>query len=169
MNPPSDDLPIPPPPFTVPNQSSDAPPAFPGLSFGQATAPQSFGAPGQDPYPGQQTYPVQQAGGYPQFPGQPPFGYQGYGSPFAGATRTSGMAVASMVLGICGAFLFCFFAVAPLLATVFGAVALGQIRRSQGTVTGRGMAIAGLVLGIIGIGLFVLVLAVGNFDFAVND
>jgi GYF domain 2/Domain of unknown function (DUF4190) len=61
--------------------------------------------------------------------------------------RTSGLAVASLVLGIlnlCG--------IGSLLATIFGAVSLGQIARSNGTLTGKGMAIAGLVLGIIGLG-----------------
>ena len=61
--------------------------------------------------------------------------------------RTSGLAVASLVLGIlylCG--------IGSLLATIFGAVSLGQISRSNGTLTGKGMAIAGLVLGIIGLG-----------------
>ncbi len=61
--------------------------------------------------------------------------------------RTSGLAVASLVLGIlhlCG--------IGSLLATIFGAVSLGQISRSNGTLTGKGMAIAGLVLGLIGLG-----------------
>ena len=56
--------------------------------------------------------------------------------------------MASLVLGIlwlCG--------VGSLLATIFGAVALGQIAKSNGRLTGKAMAIAGLVLGIIGLGL----------------
>ncbi|QEH31541.1 hypothetical protein OJF2_00060 [Aquisphaera giovannonii] len=69
----------------------------------------------------------------------------GYGYP----PRTSGLAIASLVLGIlvlCG--------IGSLLATIFGAVSLNQISRSRGAIAGRGMAIAGLVLGIIGLGFF---------------
>lgn len=65
--------------------------------------------------------------------------------------RTSGLAVASLVLGIvwlCG--------IGSLLATVFGAVALKQIGDSRGSVTGKGMAIAGLVLGVLGLTLWCL-------------
>jgi hypothetical protein len=66
-------------------------------------------------------------------------------------SRTSGLAVASLVLGIlwlCG--------LGSLLATIFGAVALSQISRSRGQLEGKGLAIAGLVLGIIGMSLFAL-------------
>lgn len=66
-------------------------------------------------------------------------------------TRTSGLAIASLVLGIlwiCG--------LGSLLATIFGAVALHQISRSRGQIEGKGMAIAGLVLGILGLSLFTL-------------
>ncbi len=64
-------------------------------------------------------------------------------------TRTSGMAIASMVLGIlwlCG--------LGSLLATIFGGVALAEINRSKGAVGGRGMAVTGLVLGILGLALW---------------
>jgi hypothetical protein len=67
------------------------------------------------------------------------------------ASRTSGLAIASLVLGIlwvCG--------IGALLATVFGAVAINQISQSNGKLTGKGMAIAGLVLGIIGLALCLL-------------
>jgi hypothetical protein len=73
--------------------------------------------------------------------------------------RTSGFAVASLVLGIlflCG--------VGSLLATVFGAVAIGQIAKSNGTLSGRGMAIAGLVLGIIGLGLLAFLFFAGTLE-----
>ena len=66
-------------------------------------------------------------------------------------SRTSGLAIASLVLGIlwlCG--------VGSLLATIFGAVALSQISRSRGQIEGKGLAVAGLVLGIIGLSLFAL-------------
>ena len=68
-----------------------------------------------------------------------------------GPARTSGLAIASLVLGIiwlCG--------LGSLLATIFGAVALSQISRSRGQLEGKGLAIAGLVLGILGLSLFAL-------------
>ena len=42
-----------------------------------------------------------------------------------------------------------------ILAVIFGHVALSQIKRSMGALTGRGMAIAGLVLGYLGIATLV--------------
>lgn len=68
-------------------------------------------------------------------------------------TRTSGMAVASMVLG-----LLWLYWIGSLLAVIFGRIALGEIDRSRGTVGGRGMAVTGLVLGIIGLSMLGLVL-----------
>jgi hypothetical protein len=60
--------------------------------------------------------------------------------------RTSGLAVASLILGIisllggavCGA---------PIAAIVCGHLALGQIKRSAGHLGGRGLAVAGLITG----------------------
>ena len=78
--------------------------------------------------------------------------------------RTSGLAIASLVLGIlvlCG--------IGSLLATIFGAVSLGQIARSNGTLTGKGMAVAGLVLGIIGLGLFAFLFFQGMLDGIANS
>lgn len=55
--------------------------------------------------------------------------------------RTSGFAIASLVLGLlCGGGL--------LLPLAFGIIALVQIGNNQGALRGRGMAIAGLVLSI---------------------
>jgi Domain of unknown function (DUF4190) len=51
-----------------------------------------------------------------------------------------------MVLGIVWIFWL-----GSILAVVFGHVALSQIKRSMGALTGRGMAIAGLILGYLGI------------------
>ena len=68
-------------------------------------------------------------------------------------SRTSGLAVSSLVLGIVG-----FFFVTAILAVVFGHVSLSQIKRSLGAVTGRGMAIAGLVLGYLWLAFFVVII-----------
>jgi Domain of unknown function (DUF4190) len=64
---------------------------------------------------------------------------------------TSGFAVASLVLGIVWAFW-----IGSILALIFGYIALRQVKRSQGSITGRGMAIAGVVLGWVGIGFLAL-------------
>jgi uncharacterized membrane protein len=64
--------------------------------------------------------------------------------------------VSALVLGIVG-----FFFVTAILAVVFGHVALSQIKRSFGAVTGRGMAIAGLVLGYLWLVFFVVFIVLG--------
>ncbi len=68
--------------------------------------------------------------------------------------RTSGMAVASLVLGLLGWWLC---GIGSLLAVIFGHQALSQINASNGMVTGRGMAIAGLVLGYLGLAAILLI------------
>ena len=70
--------------------------------------------------------------------------------------KTNGLAVASLVLGIiwlCG--------VGSLLAVIFGHVALGQIKRSEGRDGGRGLAIAGAILGWIGVSVYVTLYLIG--------
>ena len=72
----------------------------------------------------------------------------------------SGLAIASMVLGILSLPLFCFWPGAiPLgiLATVLGFVARSKVK--AGTGAGGGMAMAGIVCGIIAIVLAILMLA----------
>ena len=74
-------------------------------------------------------------------------------SPPAATTKTNGMAVAALVLGI----LF-LYGVGSILALVFGYSAKSAIDRSGGRETGRGMAVAGIVLGWIGLGLMLLLI-----------
>jgi hypothetical protein len=85
----------------------------------------------------------------------------------AEAQRTSGYAIASLVLGVTG--LFVFPIVLSLLAVIFAGKAREEMRANPG-VSGEGLATAGLVLGWVGlvigaIGvlalLFVLLLAAG--------
>lgn len=90
-------------------------------------------------------------GASPAGPADP--GSQGPVAPYP--TRTSGMAIASMVLGI-----LWLYWIGSLLAVIFGRIALGEIDRSRGTVGGRGMAVTGLVLGIIGLSMLGLTLLV---------
>ena len=73
-------------------------------------------------------------------------------------SRTSGLAIASLVLGILG--LTCILPIiGPILALILGIVALNQINKSRGTVTGQGQAVAGLVLGGVGLVMIPIVAA----------
>lgn len=75
-------------------------------------------------------------------------------------SETSGFAIASLVSGILGLVLLPFFG--PILALVFGAVARGDIRKSDSDnrLGGAGMAKAGIALGAIGLILVVLIVSV---------
>ena len=68
--------------------------------------------------------------------------------------QTSGMAIAALVLGICG------LVICPLIlsipAIVFGAIAMRDINRKPDELDGKGMAIAGFVTGIVGTSLSVI-------------
>lgn len=77
-------------------------------------------------------------------------------------TRTHGLSVASLILGIVGVLtavigIGLFFAA---LAVIFGAVSGAKIKRSGGFYTGKGMAKAGLILGIIPLGVLLLILGI---------
>jgi hypothetical protein len=61
-----------------------------------------------------------------------------------------------MVLGIVWVYW-----IGSVLAVIFGAVALSQIKKANGWKTGKGMAIAGLVLGLVGIAIFLLAVIIG--------
>ena len=82
------------------------------------------------------------------YPGQPPANYYNY----APMGRTSGLAIASMVVGIVWVYW-----IGSILAVIFGHVSLSQISRDE-TLRGRGMAIAGLVLGYVGVGTLLLII-----------
>lgn len=86
-----------------------------------------------------------------QPPGQPL-------APSLAPSRTSGLAIASLVLGI-----LWFWWIGSLLAVIFGHSALNEIGRSQGRIGGRGLAIAGLVLGYIGLATIFIGLIFGFF------
>ncbi len=87
-----------------------------------------------------------------------PFTMEGTTADAAGASN--GFAVASLVLGIVGIPFFCS-VIVPLLAIIFGGVALGQINKRQGGNTaGKGLAIAGMICG--GIGLVIGFIAFMN-------
>ena len=100
--------------------------------------------------------------------GGPPPGtiYPGAGYPAPGpaapvyqpatGTRTSGLAIASLVTGL---FFWCW-VIPGIVSIVLGHLALESIENSGGAKRGRGMAIAGIALGWVGIGIVgLLVLA----------
>ena len=71
--------------------------------------------------------------------------------------QKNGMAIASMVCGICSLVLYFFFGfVLAVLAVIFGHIQLSNISKSPKVFGGRGMAIAGLVCGYISIGFSVI-------------
>ena len=78
--------------------------------------------------------------------------------------QSSGLAVASMVLGILW---ICW--IGSILALIFGYIAKRQIDASGGKIGGRGMAIAGIVLGWIGVGVLLLNLFLGFVPFLALD
>lgn len=87
-------------------------------------------------------------------PQEPP---QGVGaSTFA---QTSGMAIASLVMGIAGWTLFPF--LGSILAIIFGYAARKEIRAQPERLTGDGLAVAGLVLGWLMVGLSVVGIFLG--------
>jgi hypothetical protein len=76
----------------------------------------------------------------------------------APAGPSNGMAVASLVLGICGlAFSWILFGIPSILAVIFGHIGYAQHRQRGG----KGMAITGLATGYTAIGLFALLIAFG--------
>ena len=146
---PDDTRPDPPPPTPPPSP----PPAPPLLRpYGASNVPEPLASPppfsAPPPAPFSAPPPAPQSG-LPGSPGEvrppPPPGFTGYR-----AARTSGLAIASMVLGIVWLFWL-----GSILAVIFGHVALSQIKRSMGALSGRGMAIAGLALGYVGIAVLV--------------
>jgi len=149
--------PLPPPPAPMPPPGGSAPPPPPPPAPPAPTPP----AP---PAPTPSAYPTPPPPAYPTAPppayaATPPPGYAtapGYRPP--AKPKNNGLAIASLVLGILSVVFFCawFFPVMPILAVIFGHIALSQIRK-QGT-GGRGFAIAGLVTGYIGLAITVVLI-----------
>lgn len=117
---------------------SAVPGPYPPVSAVPGPYPPVSGVPG--PYPPVSVVPYR-PGGYPPAAQravvQPPL--------------TSGMATASMVLGILGVLGgWCLFGLPCILAVVLGHLALRETR--DGTRSGHGMAVAGLVMGYVFVG-----------------
>ena len=91
-------------------------------------------------------------------PVPPPTLYPPPSAPRPKPRRTSGWAVASLVLGILS--FMCLPFIGAVVAIVFGAVAKGGIKRSKDDVGGSGLATAGIVLGIVNLSLLIVFAAV---------
>src|SRR5688572_14661155 len=86
--------------------------------------------------------------------------------------ESSGLAVASLVLGICGIVL-CLGPLAGIPAVVCGHIAQARIKRSGGAMKGGGVLLAGLITGYISIAMIVVLgllaaIAIPNFVKARN-
>lgn len=122
------------------------------MDSNQYQQPQYPPPPGYAPPSGYEQPPAydQQAAAYGY---QQPGAYPGYP---AVAQRTSGMAIASLILSILGI---------GLLGVIFGHLALSEIKKSNGMVGGQGLAMAGLIIGYVEIGLSLLVCAILTIAF----
>jgi hypothetical protein len=113
---------------------------------------------GYGPPPGY--YPPSPYGAPPPYGGPPPMMMM---QPPQPSPRTNGLAVTSLITGICalvcgiGSWICCFlvFLAAPLsfalsaVSIPTGIVGIAQIKKSGGALGGNGMAIAGLICGIL--------------------
>lgn len=70
-------------------------------------------------------------------------------------SRSNGMAIAALVCGIVGVFIF--EVILGVLAIIFGGIGVSRANRGAGR---RGIAWAGVILGVIDVVLFLVVLAV---------
>jgi len=91
-------------------------------------------------------FPPPAAGAPPPMPAQP----AGPAAP-AGRPKTSGLALTSLICGICTIVLCPLFFLFMFPAIICGHVALSKIKQSQGALTGGGQALAGLIMGYLGI------------------
>lgn len=103
----------------------------------------------------------------PGYDAPPPPGGYGYGAPPSyQPPKSSGRAVAALVIGIASTVLgLCcaFFGLVGIAAIVLGRSAKDQIIMSGGRLTGTGMAQAGIVLGIVGCAIGLIMTVVNIF------
>jgi hypothetical protein len=78
-------------------------------------------------------------------------------------TRTSGMAITSMILGISGFSMFGVFGITWIIGLVFGIIALNKIGKSSGAIKGKGFAVAGIITSSVGLALVLTVIGVLSF------
>lgn len=78
----------------------------------------------------------------------------------AASAPTSGMAIASLILGISGLTILPFFA--SIAAIIIGVMARNEIRQRPDELGGDGLAVAGIVMGWIAVGIALLGLLLGG-------
>lgn len=145
------------------------PESFPSDAPPQQPPPSSAPAPSYSPPPTGQEWGAPPGPGIPPAPGAAYPGAPGYPGMAPAGPKNNGLAVGSMVVSIIS--ILC---IQPIgvVGAIMGHVALGQIKKSEGTQGGRGMAIAGIVIGWIAFALFLLILALvlagDGFDFTVE-
>lgn len=122
------------------------PPAAPGAVPPPPAAPPPPGPAFAPPPPG----PVPPMGAGPMPPGP------AWPAPVMAKKKTSGLAVASLILAITG--FVCLPILGPIIGLILGIAAKSQIKNSNGQVEGGGLATAGIVISVLAI---VLILAVG--------
>ena len=94
------------------------------------------------------------------YPPQPPYGNQGYPYPYPypPSAKTSGSAIAALVLAI-ASFVVCP-VIAAIVALVLAATAGREIRESGGWITGEGVVTAAKVIAWIHLALFGLLILI---------
>ncbi|MFH1151357.1 MAG: DUF4190 domain-containing protein [Actinomycetota bacterium] len=150
---PDGSVPLPVPPAPAVRKATPPPPVPPGPGMPVSSPAATGRAKPPPPVPPAATPSGPPPGG-PAAPVVPPATLSGGLRP-----RYSGLAVAAMVLGILG-LIFVLPLIGAVLALIFGFVARGDIKRSDGMVKGSGMAIAGIAMGFVGIFLIVVITAV---------
>ena len=83
---------------------------------------------------------------------------------FNGAQATSGLAIASLVLGI-----LWIYWIGSIVGLVLGYLALREIRRNPHGIEGKGMALAGIILGWVAMVTLLLAIAVGVYIWKTNQ
>ncbi|MDD5011610.1 MAG: DUF4190 domain-containing protein [Phycisphaerae bacterium] len=78
-------------------------------------------------------------------------------------TRTSGMAITSMILGISGFSMFGVFGITWIIGLIFGILALNKIGKSGGMLRGKGFAITGVITSAVGLALVLTIIGVWLF------
>jgi len=83
---------------------------------------------------------------------------------FNGAQATSGLAIASLLLGI-----LWIYWIGSIVGLVLGYLALREIRRNPHGMEGKGMATAGIILGWVAMATLLLAIAAGIFIWKTNQ
>lgn len=102
-------------------------------------------------------YPPQYPGQWPPPPGGPPYPYGPPPGPVV--ERPSGLAIASLIMGLLTLPFGWMLGLPAILAIVFGRRAKRDIAVSGGALGGRGMATAGQILGVLAILPYLVILA----------